>query len=175
MPIRAHPSWLDGARGTQRARFPRSQISGRRGRHPAVPLRHRHGYAVDLHRDLPGQPSRTSREFPDHPQPADNRVRAAHQPKSTGLELAIHEEASNTGSSRMPSRLARRARPIRQYQTGPALSRLLPPSPPSRGSGCRQLYPATTMAKAPKVLHLQPANPRLVAHLKTYGKFSHAR
>jgi hypothetical protein len=49
-----------------------------------------------------------------------------------------------------------------------------PPSPPSRGSGCRQLYPATTMAKASKVLHLQPENLRLVAHLNPYRKFSQA-
>jgi hypothetical protein len=158
VPIRGHPSWMDGAVGTRRARFPRSRISGRRGRHPAVPLRPRHGYAVDLHRDLPGQPSRTSREFPDDPRTADRRVRTAHQPESTGLELAILEEASDAGSSRMPSRLAHRARSVRQYRTAPALSRLLPPSPPSRGSGCRPLYPATTMAKASKLFHLQPEN-----------------
>jgi hypothetical protein len=29
----------------------------------------------------------------------------------------------------------------------PRLSWLLPPFPPSRGSGCRQLYPATTMTR----------------------------
>jgi hypothetical protein len=51
----------------------------------------------------------------------------------------------NTGSSRTPSRLAHRARPIRQCSIDPTLSRLLPPSPASPGSGCRQLHrPATT-------------------------------
>ena len=109
MPIRDHPSRVDGAVGTRRARFPRSRISGRRGRHPAVPLRPRHGYAVDLHRDLPGQPSRTSREFPDHPQPAETTGYAPPtSPNPPDLELAIHEEASDVGSSRMPSRLAHR-------------------------------------------------------------------
>ena len=56
-------------------------------------------------------------------------VRIADQPESTGLELVIHEEASDTGSSRMPSRLARRARPVRQYRTAPTLPRLLPTLP----------------------------------------------
>jgi hypothetical protein len=65
-------------------------------------------------------------------------------------------------------------RPEPSGSTGPARLRrgCFPPSPPSRGSGCRQLYPATTMTQASKVLHLQPENLRLVAHLKTYGKFA---
>jgi site-specific recombinase XerD len=42
------------------------------------------------------------------------------------------------------------------------------PAAIDRGSGCRRLYPATTMTWASKVLHLQPENPRLVARLKTY-------
>ncbi len=51
----------------------------------------------------------------------------------------------NTGSSRTPSRLAHQARPIRQCWADLTLSRLLPPSPASPGSGCRQLHrPATT-------------------------------
>jgi hypothetical protein len=46
----------------------------------------------------------------------------------------------NTGSSRAPSRLAHQARPIRQCWADLPLSRLLPPSPTSPGSGCRQLH-----------------------------------
>ena len=34
--------------------FPRSLLFGSRIRHPALPLRPRHGYAVDLHHGLPG-------------------------------------------------------------------------------------------------------------------------
>jgi hypothetical protein len=94
-------------------------------------------------------------------------VRAAYQPESTGLELVIHEEASDTGSSRMPSRLAHRARPVRQYRTAPTLPRLLPTLPTVPWIRLPPALPATTMAQASKVLHLQPANPRLVAHLKT--------
>jgi hypothetical protein len=41
---------------------------------------------------------------------------------------------NSTGSSRMPSRFAHRARPIRQYPADATSSRLLPPSPPTRGS-----------------------------------------
>jgi len=47
----------------------------------------------------------------------------------------------------MPSRLAHQARPIRQYQADPTSSRLLPPQPPSRGRGCRQLHPTATTAR----------------------------
>ena len=55
---------------------------------------------------------------------------------------------NNTGFSRIPSRLAHRARPIRQYWTDTTLSRLLPPSPATPGSGYLQLHPtATTMRR----------------------------
>src|SRR5918994_5791592 len=47
--------------------------------------------------------------------------------------------ASRTGSSRTPSRLARRTRPVWQCQRVPALSGPLPPSPAFPGSGCPQL------------------------------------
>ena len=51
--------------------FPRSLLSVRRARHPAVPLRHRHGYAVDIHRGLqaktpqtlPGVPTRNEGQY----------------------------------------------------------------------------------------------------------------
>ena len=46
----------------------------------------------------------------------------------------------------MPSRLAHRAQPIRQYWTAATSSRLLPPSPATPGSGCLQLHAAATTA-----------------------------
>ena len=56
-----------------------------------MPLRPRHGYAVDLHRDLPAQIAQTR---PGVPLPlATGRVRTANQPESTGLELASDQEA----------------------------------------------------------------------------------
>jgi hypothetical protein len=68
------------------------------------------------------------------------------------------------GSSRIPSRLAHRARPIRQYQADATLSRLLPPSPATPGSGCLQLHPAAATARRWTVSHLHPEQQRLVAH-----------
>jgi len=46
---RAYPlpvPWKRTGKGNVRGRFPRSLLSGRRVRHPALPLRHRHGYAA---------------------------------------------------------------------------------------------------------------------------------
>lgn len=63
---------------------------------------------------------------------------------------------NETGSSRTPSRLAHRARPVRQCQTGATLSRLLPPHPATPGSGCLQLHPAATTTKRWTVSHLHP-------------------
>jgi hypothetical protein len=54
---------------------------------------------------------------------------------------------NDTGFSRIPSRLAHRARPIRQCSADPTSSRLLPPSPATPGSGCLQLHPAATTAR----------------------------
>ena len=63
---------------------------------------------------------------------------------------------NNTGFSRIPSRLAHRARPIRQCQADATLSRLLPPSPATPGSGCLQLHPAAATAGRWTVFHLHP-------------------
>jgi hypothetical protein len=68
------PARATARRGPDSKRFPRSLHSGQRGRHPALPLRHRHGYAVDLHRDLPGQACGTRPRVP-----ADPKVRGAHR------------------------------------------------------------------------------------------------
>jgi hypothetical protein len=57
--------------------------------------------------------------------------------------------ASRAGSSRTPSRLACRTRPVWQYQGVPSLSGLLPPSPASPGSGCPQLRQAAATTQRP--------------------------
>ena len=54
-----------------------------------MPLRHRHGYAADLHRDLPTSDIEPVQEFPAR---HEEQVRAAIQPASTGFELADHLE-----------------------------------------------------------------------------------
>jgi hypothetical protein len=84
--------WLRTAAGNVRGWFPRSLVSDRRRRHPAIPLRPRHGYAVDLHRGLRTQASKTQPEVP-HTHHYASGVRAAIQPISTGFELAENQEA----------------------------------------------------------------------------------
>jgi hypothetical protein len=74
---------------------------------------------------------------------------------------------NNTDSSRVPSRLAHRARPIRQYWADATLSSLLSPSPATPGSDCLQLHPAATTARRWTVFHLHPKHPRLVAQLRS--------
>jgi hypothetical protein len=54
---------------------------------------------------------------------------AAPRPISTRFELVPRLRSFNTGSSRIPSDLARRTWPVWQYQTVPALSALLPALP----------------------------------------------
>ena len=72
---------------------------------------------------------------------------------------------NSTDFSRVPSRLAHRARPIRQSRDDATLSRLLPPSPPTRGSGCLLLHPAATTAGRSRSSTSIRTKQRLVAHV----------
>jgi hypothetical protein len=54
--------------GTAHRWFPRSLLFNQQVRHLALPLRHRHSYAVDLHHDLPTQTCATQPEVPHHHQ-----------------------------------------------------------------------------------------------------------
>jgi hypothetical protein len=67
-------------------------------------------------------------------------------PHPPGWSWRSVKRRNDTGFSRIPSRLAHRARPIRQCSADPTSSRLLPPSPATPGSGCLQLRPAATTA-----------------------------
>jgi hypothetical protein len=93
--------------------------------HPALPRQHRHGYAAGLHRDLPtGTPSRL-RSRPPTPD-----GRALHPgPYPPDLSRCHAYGALPLIPLRIPSDLARRTRPVWQYQTVPALSALLPALP----------------------------------------------
>ena len=68
---RRHP-WTRRRPGTDHGWFPRSLLTGRRVRHPALPLRHRHGYAVDIHVASEPRPLTPS---PDLPARNGRRVR----------------------------------------------------------------------------------------------------
>ncbi|TMR21346.1 transposase [Nonomuraea turkmeniaca] len=73
---------------------------------------------------------------------------------------------NNAGSSRIPSRLAHRARPFQQSWADPTLSRLLPPSPAIPGSSCLQLHLTATEGTARRWWPSTSirTNQRLVAH-----------
>ena len=149
--------------------FPRSLLFGRRARRPALPLRSRRGYAVDLHHDLPGPTHSPSRQFPTaerrladgHPA----RLRTALQPGSTGFELVDDQEALRHRflTCTFPSRSPGPARPV--VPDRPDFVAAAPTHPRrSPSAGCRQLHPAATTAKRSKVSHLHPKQQRLVAH-----------
>jgi len=90
-PIRRLSPLAEARRWSARGRFPRSLLSGRRVRHPALPLRYRHGYCRRQFTTAskPGR-VRPGLEFPTRD---EEWVRTANQPESTGLELAAHQEA----------------------------------------------------------------------------------
>ena len=73
------PRWLHGARAAPDGSHVRHE-AGRRVRRPALPLRHRHGYAAVLHRGLPGLSHRRG-EFPAARR---QRVRTAPSPYPPG-------------------------------------------------------------------------------------------
>jgi hypothetical protein len=95
-------------------------------------------------------------------------MRGGYAPRTSpyppGLSWRCFKRRNDTGFSRIPSRLAHRARPIRQYQAGTTSSRLLPPSPAIPGSGCLQLQPAAATASRWTVSHLHMVKQRLAAH-----------
>src|SRR5271166_2900893 len=140
-PIPAPP--LRSRSGTWSARgwFPRSLSSDQRVRHPALPLRHRHGYAVDLHRGLQTQAKQTQ---PEVPLPlAAGRVRTANQPESTGFRAGIRSRgvtkpishvylpvsltAPAPSGSAEPTRLCRGCSHPSRRPPGRAASSFIPP------------------------------------------------
>jgi hypothetical protein len=80
------------------------------------------------------------------PPPSGSGYAPRTSPDPPGSSWRLVKRRNNTDSSRIPSRLAHRARPIRQCWTDATLSRLLPPSPATPGSGFLQLHPTATAA-----------------------------
>jgi hypothetical protein len=73
------------------------------------------------------------------------RTHGTRPPSGRFERVAQMKAVDDAGSSRSPFRHTRRTRPNWQYRNVQALSGLLPPSPPPRGSGCPQLQrPAAT-------------------------------
>ena len=104
-------------------------------------LRYRHEYAVDIPRGLPAGNGKPTQEFPADfvggcaPRPAQIRqVRAGVRWRDVTTPVPrVLLSVTLTGPA--PSGSAGHV---------PALSRLLPPSPASPGSGCLQLRPLAT-------------------------------
>jgi hypothetical protein len=88
-PIPAPSPPAEGGTWNEHGWFPRSLLSDQRARHPALPLRPRHGYAAVLYRGLQTRADETQPEVPA----MARRARTAIQPESTGLELAEIQEA----------------------------------------------------------------------------------
>src|ERR1017187_1945405 len=150
--------------------FPRSLSSDQRVRHPALPLRHRHGYAVDLHRGLQTQAKQTQ---PEVPLPlAAGRVRTANQPESTGFRAGIRSRgvtepishvylpvsltAPAPSGSTEPTRLCRGcSRPHRRPPAQASSSF----TPPLRRRGDGGITPPSETSAPRGALRLPPASP----------------
>jgi hypothetical protein len=108
-----------------------------------MPLRHRHGYAADLHRGLPTSATTPAKEFPAR---HHGQVRTAIQPTSTGFELAalLRGFTPLVPHVHLLVSLAEPA-PSGSTDTSRRCRSCLPPSPASPGSGCSLLHrPAAT-------------------------------
>ena len=95
-----------------------------------MPLHHRHDYAAGLHRGLPVRRHHPAGKFPAGLSRAGARCDPTHVRQVSGRWFRL-EERSAAGSSRMPLRLASRARPIWQYWNDSSLSRTAPPTTPT--------------------------------------------
>jgi hypothetical protein len=145
-PIRPSPSWREGKDGTATgsSHVHCCPVSGLGTR--LCPCGIATATPQHFHRGLPSQTTKTRTGVP-RPGHAWGGYAPQTSPYPPDLSWRQFKRRNNTGSSRIPSRLAHRARPIRQYQADATSSGLLPPSPPTRGSGCPQLHPAAATAR----------------------------
>jgi hypothetical protein len=148
---------------------PRSLLSGQRVRHPALPLRHRRGYAVDFHHGLLAQTSKTQPEVP-HPYTNPKSQMGTHRNPAQIHRVSSWRQVkrrNNTGSYSytFPSRSPRPAHPAVLNRRD--FVEAAPTLPGDPGSGCLQLHPTATTAKRWTVSHLHPttAAPRGALHL----------
>ena len=126
--------------GTVTRWFPCSLLSACRRRSPALPQRHRHGYAADLPRGLPGQRVNPAQKIPATPAHPAGKHRA--RPRSARFEPVTNLKDVITPVPRVLL-FVLLAGPAPSGSAGP--SRLcqgcFPPSPAPPGSGCPQLQP----------------------------------
>ena len=97
------PRWLRGARATPDGSHVHLKVD-RRVRRPALPLRHRHGYAADIHRGLPVTEHIATKEFPAARR---RQLRAATSPYPPDLSWwAVKGRQSLVPLVRLPVSLA---------------------------------------------------------------------
>ena len=161
--------------------FPRSLSSGQRVRHPAIPLRHRRGYAVDIHHGLPAQASKTRPGVPRPPRQAGahrnpariRRIRAGvvfkrRQTPVPCVYLPVLLTAPGPSGSTEPAQLCRGcSRPPRR-PPDQAASSFTPPlrrrrngglSPPSgNDSASRRTRSTHTPRSPPLASYLRPGH-----------------
>lgn len=77
-----------------------------------------------------------------------------------GRPLTTHGTSTTGSVSLHPFRLRLRARTAWWLRAAPTLSRLLPASPPTRGSTCLQLQPVTAMTSGEHLLSRETSAPR---------------
>ena len=163
-PIQRPSHLADVLAGTSHGWFPRSRLFGRRVRHPALPLRPRHGYAVDLHHDLPSQTVNTRSGVPHPAEPSPTRLSNA----GTHREPAhIHRVRAGDQSRGVTTPVPRVYLPVSLTRPGPSGS----PEPTRLCRGCSHLprrspdrlppaSPHRHDGRAPKVSHLHPPQVR---------------
>ena len=139
------------------AGFPRSLLTVRRDRHPAMPLHHRHGYAAGLHHGLPNRRHSPIREFPTWPttpgqagrgdlSQMGTRCDPAHVRQVRGWWVHLRGVQTLVPHVYLSVLLAEPA-PSGSSGTTRRCQGRCPPSPPSQGSGCPQLQPAAATAR----------------------------
>jgi hypothetical protein len=144
-------------------------------RHPALPLRPRHGYAVDLHHGLPDRMQQTQPRVAHRPEATEtagahrtpahiHRIRAGQISRGVTTPVPrVYLSVSLTGpgpsGSPEPTRLRRGCSHLPRRSPD-----RLPPASPHRHDG-----------RAPKVSHLHPPQQRLVAHTAVFDLPTGAR
>jgi len=132
-----------GHRTGTTGRFPRSPRTDRWVRWPALPQRHRHGYAADIHRGLPASFPNPARESPAQP----GRRAPRPSPYLPDLSWCVLLRGFRPPVPRvhLPFSLDGPA-PSGSPGTSRRCRGCLPPSPSSPGSGCPQLRHAAATA-----------------------------
>ena len=162
------PRWLPGRRAMSDGSHVRL-ATDRRGRRPALPQRHRHGYAVGFHRGLPPKGISLGKEFPTGTRPFGARRNPAHirQVGAGGSFEGLYTLVSHV---RLSVLLAEPA-PSGSTGTSRRCQDCSPPFPAFPGSDCPQLHPVatTTGRRGPFTLtRLRHASWRTIPSTHTY-------